>query len=49
LPAALAIDHAVHDCLYLALSEGQDAPLVTADRRLIAKAKGTRSPSGRWT
>jgi predicted nucleic acid-binding protein len=37
---ALEIDHPVYDCFYLALSEAQNAPLVSADRRLIAKAKG---------
>jgi predicted nucleic acid-binding protein len=38
---ALELDHPVYDCFYLALSETQNAPLVTADRRLILKAKGT--------
>ncbi len=38
---ALAIDHPVSDCFYLALSEVEDAPFVTADRRLIAKVAGT--------
>jgi predicted nucleic acid-binding protein len=38
---ALAIDHPAYDCFYLALSEAEDAPLVTADRRLIAKVAGT--------
>jgi predicted nucleic acid-binding protein len=31
----------VYDCFYLALSEAEDAPLVTADRRLVAKVAGT--------
>ena len=35
------LDHPVYDCFYLALSEAEDAPLVTADRRLIAKVAGT--------
>ena len=41
--AALAhqLDHPVYDCFYLALSERRDVPLVTADRRLIAKVAGT--------
>jgi predicted nucleic acid-binding protein len=38
---ALDLDHAVYDCFYLALSESQDAPLATADRRLILKAEST--------
>jgi predicted nucleic acid-binding protein len=38
---ALELDHPVYDGVYLALSEAQDAPLVTADRRLLAKAAGT--------
>jgi predicted nucleic acid-binding protein len=37
---ALALDHPVYDRFYLALSEIQDAPLVSADRRLIAKVAG---------
>jgi predicted nucleic acid-binding protein len=37
------MDHPVHDCFYLALSEAQNAPLVSADRRLIGKAKGRLS------
>lgn len=38
---ALELDHPVYDCFYLALSEAQSAPLASADRRLIAKTKGT--------
>lgn len=38
---ALATEHPVYDCFYLALSEAQDVPLVTADRRLVAKLAGT--------
>lgn len=38
---ALALDHPVYDCFYLALSETQDAPLVSADRRLIERTAGT--------
>jgi predicted nucleic acid-binding protein len=40
---ALEMDHPVYDCFYLALSEAQNAPLVSADRRLIGKAKGRLS------
>jgi predicted nucleic acid-binding protein len=41
--AAIAreIDHPIYDCLYLALSEAQNAPLVTADERLLSKVRGT--------
>jgi predicted nucleic acid-binding protein len=35
---ALEMDHPVYDCFYLALSEAQNAPLVSADGRLIVKA-----------
>jgi predicted nucleic acid-binding protein len=38
---ALSINHPAYDCFYLALSEVEDAPLVTADRRLVAKVAGT--------
>ena len=40
---ALELDHPVYDCFYLALSEAQNAALVSADRRLIAKVEGTAS------
>lgn len=36
----LALDHPVYDCFYLALSEARDAPLITDDRRLLAKLDG---------
>jgi predicted nucleic acid-binding protein len=41
--AALAreLDHPVYDCFYLALAEAEDAPMVTADRRLVAALGGT--------
>lgn len=38
---ALAINHPAYDCFYLALSEVQDVPLVTADRKLVTKLAGT--------
>jgi predicted nucleic acid-binding protein len=37
---AQELDHPVYDCFYLALAEREGVPLVTADRRLIAKAAG---------
>jgi predicted nucleic acid-binding protein len=41
--AAIAreLDHPVYDCFYLALAEAEEAPLVTADRRLLAVVRGT--------
>ena len=43
LPAALdlamAIDHAVYDCLYLALAEVEDSVVVTADRRFHRRVR----------
>lgn len=38
---AREIDQPVYDCFYLALSEARDAPLVTADGRLITRTAGT--------
>ncbi len=37
---SLDLDHPVYDCVYLALAIARDLPLVTADRRLIAAARG---------
>lgn len=41
LPQALMLsfrlEHPVYDCIYLSLARDQDCPLVTADRRLLAK------------
>lgn len=41
--AAIAreLDHPVYDCFYLAVSELLDAPLVTADGRLLARVVNT--------
>ena len=36
---SLALDHPVHDCLYLAVASRERARLVTADRNLAAKAQ----------
>jgi predicted nucleic acid-binding protein len=33
---AAILDHPIHDCIYLALAERLDVPLITADHRLIA-------------
>jgi len=35
------LDHPVYDCLYLALSEAEQADLVTADTRLLGKVRAT--------
>jgi predicted nucleic acid-binding protein len=36
---ARELDHALYDCIYLALAESLDQPLVTADRRFVAAAE----------
>lgn len=41
LRIAREIDHPVYDCFYLALAERENAPLVTADRRLVERVTGT--------
>ena len=38
---ALALDHPVYDCLYLACAEETGSPLVTADRRLANKVQAS--------
>jgi predicted nucleic acid-binding protein len=38
---AAQLDHPVYDALYLALAEREQAQLITADSRLIAKLQGT--------
>ena len=44
LPAAfelaVAIQHPIYDCFYLALAQREGAPLITADKRLAAAARG---------
>lgn len=35
------LDHPVYDCFYLALAEQREATMVTADRRLITRVRGT--------
>lgn len=39
---ALALDHPVYDCYYLALAERERVSLVTADDRLYRKTRRTR-------
>jgi predicted nucleic acid-binding protein len=41
LELALALDHPVSDCFYLALAEAEQVGLVTADRRLQSRLRGT--------
>ncbi len=41
LGIGLEIEHSIYDCLYLALAERLESPLVTADQRLIGKTKST--------
>ena len=38
---ALELDHPIYDCFYLALSEARTAPLITDDRKLLAKLQAT--------
>jgi predicted nucleic acid-binding protein len=38
---AQTLDHPAYGCFYLALAEQQAATLVTADRRLLGRLKGT--------
>jgi predicted nucleic acid-binding protein len=42
LELAVALDHPIYDCFYLALAERERAPLVTADRRLLAVGKAVK-------
>ena len=39
---ALKLRHPVYDCLYVALAERQDAPLVTDDARLLERLTGAK-------
>jgi predicted nucleic acid-binding protein len=36
---AIALKHPIYDCFYLALAERERAPLISADKRLLAAAK----------
>jgi predicted nucleic acid-binding protein len=42
LAIAAELDHPIYDCFYLALAERERAPLVTADKRLLAACKRTK-------
>lgn len=37
LEMAADLNHAIYDCLYIACAEREEARLITADRRLVAK------------
>jgi predicted nucleic acid-binding protein len=41
LDLALALEHPIYDCVYLALAERMDRRLITADRRFIKALSGT--------
>lgn len=41
LDLALALEHPIYDCVYLALAERMDRRLVTVDRRFIKTLSGT--------
>lgn len=43
---AVALDHPAYDCLYLAMAEAEGTRFVTADDRLLRKAR--LDPSGRF-
>jgi predicted nucleic acid-binding protein len=36
---AISLKHPIYDCFYLALAERERAPLISADRRLLAVGK----------
>jgi predicted nucleic acid-binding protein len=38
---SLNLEHPAYDCFYLALAEREEATLVTADRRLVERIRGT--------
>ena len=41
LAIARTLEHPAYDCFYLALAERENATLVTADRRLVERVRGT--------
>jgi predicted nucleic acid-binding protein len=44
LEIAIALDHPVYDCIYLAVAQTHDAPLATADRRLAERCRASPLP-----
>ena len=42
LRLAIELRHPVYDCVYLAMAEGLEDELITADRRFLAAVAGTR-------
>jgi predicted nucleic acid-binding protein len=38
---SLSLHHAIYDCYYLALAEALNTPMVTSDRTLVLKVRGT--------
>jgi predicted nucleic acid-binding protein len=46
LDLAVDLEHPVYDCVYLTLALREGVPLVTADRRLAAAARGFRKTKG---
>jgi predicted nucleic acid-binding protein len=43
LEIAIELKHPIYDCFYLALAERERAPLITADKRLIAVDKRAKA------
>jgi predicted nucleic acid-binding protein len=43
LALAMELDHPVYDCFYLALAERERAPLISADKRLLAAAQRSKA------
>jgi predicted nucleic acid-binding protein len=44
---AIALKHPIYDCFYLALAERERAPLISADKKLIAAAKRAKGIAAR--
>ncbi len=42
LEMAVALDHSYYDCIYLAVSEAEKMPLLTADTRFVAKVEASQ-------
>lgn len=47
LALATLLNHAAHDCLYLALAEEQDCRFVTADRRFAERTRASPDAASR--